>query len=237
MQTSLNLAYGSAMASIGLTIPTIAVASIWLDGPLHLGLEPMQMVLLAISVPVAVLTVVPGRREAAPGRRPPRAAGRLRVPVHQPLNVMKTSSLTALVAILCLLAGCSGEPSSADQSGSDDDPTATASTTSSAEPRADPQPVGGAPEDPEADALDLPATPSAARPGVLARQLEQALATLKAPDATAADLRQAGEFQQLAARLLAHAESASRGPRRRGCRRTPHRSCGRRWPRGGRSTR
>ena len=40
VQTSLNLAYGSAMASIGLTIPAIAVASIWLDGPLALGLEP-----------------------------------------------------------------------------------------------------------------------------------------------------------------------------------------------------
>ena len=37
VQTSLNLAYGSAMASIGLTIPTIAVASIWLDGPLPSG--------------------------------------------------------------------------------------------------------------------------------------------------------------------------------------------------------
>ena len=61
VQTSLNLALGSAMASIGLTIPAIAVASIWLEGPLHLGLEPTQMVLLAISVVVATLTVVPGR--------------------------------------------------------------------------------------------------------------------------------------------------------------------------------
>jgi len=67
VQTSLNLAYGSAMASIGLTIPTIAVASIWLEGPLHLGLEPMQMVLLFISVPVAVLTVVPGRAKPLQG--------------------------------------------------------------------------------------------------------------------------------------------------------------------------
>ncbi len=33
MQTSFNLAFGSAIASIGLTIPAIAVASIWLDGP------------------------------------------------------------------------------------------------------------------------------------------------------------------------------------------------------------
>ena len=49
------------MASIGLTIPTIAVASIWLDGPLRLGLEPTHMVLLALTAVVSVLTVVPGR--------------------------------------------------------------------------------------------------------------------------------------------------------------------------------
>ena len=61
VQTSFNLALGSAMAIIGLTIPTIAVASIWLDGPLELGLGATQMVLLAISVVVSVLTVVPGR--------------------------------------------------------------------------------------------------------------------------------------------------------------------------------
>jgi Ca2+:H+ antiporter len=61
VQTSFNLALGSAMASIGLTIPAIAVASIWLEGPLELGLGATQMVLLAISVVVGVLTVVPGR--------------------------------------------------------------------------------------------------------------------------------------------------------------------------------
>jgi Ca2+:H+ antiporter len=61
VQTSLNLALGSAMASIGLTIPVIAVASIWLEGPLLLGLGGTQMVLLAITVVVGVLTVVPGR--------------------------------------------------------------------------------------------------------------------------------------------------------------------------------
>ncbi|HKG51896.1 MAG TPA: hypothetical protein VKB14_15785 [Actinomycetales bacterium] len=61
VQTSLNLALGSAMASIGLTIPAIAVATIWLDGPLVLGLGATQTVLLALTVVVAVLTVVPGR--------------------------------------------------------------------------------------------------------------------------------------------------------------------------------
>lgn len=61
IQISLNLGYGSAMASIGLTIPTIALASIWLDGPLRLGLGPTQMVLLGLTIVVSVLTVVPGR--------------------------------------------------------------------------------------------------------------------------------------------------------------------------------
>ncbi len=61
IQISLNLAFGSAMASIGLTIPTIAVASIWLPVPLHLGLGPMHIVLLALTCVVTVLTVVPGR--------------------------------------------------------------------------------------------------------------------------------------------------------------------------------
>lgn len=61
IQTSLNLALGSAMASIGLTIPAIAIASIWLEGPLLLGLGPVQMVLLALTVVISVLTVVPGR--------------------------------------------------------------------------------------------------------------------------------------------------------------------------------
>jgi Ca2+:H+ antiporter len=61
LQISLNLGLGSAMASIGLTIPAIAVATIWLDGPLLLGLGPTQMVLLALTVVVSVLTVVPGR--------------------------------------------------------------------------------------------------------------------------------------------------------------------------------
>jgi len=60
-QISLNLGYGSAMASIGLTIPTMAVASIWLPGTLKLGLDPVQLVLLATSAIVSVLTVVPGR--------------------------------------------------------------------------------------------------------------------------------------------------------------------------------
>ena len=61
MQISLNLSYGSAIASIGLTIPVIAVASVWLKGPLLLGLGETHIVLLALTVIISVLTVVPGR--------------------------------------------------------------------------------------------------------------------------------------------------------------------------------
>ncbi|RNL63290.1 ionic transporter y4hA [Nocardioides marmoriginsengisoli] len=67
VQTGLNLAYGSAMASIGLTIPAIAVASIWLDGPLTLGLTQVQIVLLVMTVFVSILTVVPGRSKPLQG--------------------------------------------------------------------------------------------------------------------------------------------------------------------------
>ena len=67
VQTSLNLAYGSAMASIGLTIPVLAVATIWVDTPLHLGLTPTQNVLFAISVVVGILTVVTGRAKPLQG--------------------------------------------------------------------------------------------------------------------------------------------------------------------------
>jgi Ca2+:H+ antiporter len=61
VQVSFNLAYGSAMASIGLTIPVIAFVSRWLSEPLVLGLNPTGTVLLAITAVVGVLTVTPGR--------------------------------------------------------------------------------------------------------------------------------------------------------------------------------
>ncbi|MFF2145587.1 calcium:proton antiporter [Kitasatospora sp. NPDC058190] len=61
VQTSLNLALGSALASIGLTIPAVAIASAWLSGPLVLGLEPAHMVLLTLTVVLGTLTVIPRR--------------------------------------------------------------------------------------------------------------------------------------------------------------------------------
>jgi Ca2+:H+ antiporter len=61
IQTSFNLGFGSAVASIGLTIPAVALASIWLDGSLVLGLSSTQIVLLVLTAVVGALTVLPGR--------------------------------------------------------------------------------------------------------------------------------------------------------------------------------
>jgi len=60
-QTSLNLAYGSALASIGLTIPAIAVISILFSYEVNLGLNSAEIVLLALTFFVSTLTVVSGR--------------------------------------------------------------------------------------------------------------------------------------------------------------------------------
>jgi len=57
----MNLALGSAMASIGLTIPTLAIAVHFIDAPLVLGLGPTQITLAVLTFIVATLTIVPGR--------------------------------------------------------------------------------------------------------------------------------------------------------------------------------
>ena len=51
----------AARVIIALTIPTLAIASIWLSGPLVLGLEPTQIVLLFITMLVVAVTILPGR--------------------------------------------------------------------------------------------------------------------------------------------------------------------------------
>jgi Ca2+:H+ antiporter len=67
LQTSLNLALGSALASIGLTIPAVAVVSIVLQEPLQLGLDPKDQVLLAITLLVGVITLGTGRTTVLQG--------------------------------------------------------------------------------------------------------------------------------------------------------------------------
>lgn len=61
LQTSLNLALGSALASIGLTIPAVSVASYIYDFPLVLGLDILSIILLVISIFIVVLSLIDGR--------------------------------------------------------------------------------------------------------------------------------------------------------------------------------
>jgi Ca2+:H+ antiporter len=61
LQISMNLALGSALASIGLTIPAVAAVSIVLGTPLALGLESKEQVLLALTLLVSVMTLGTGR--------------------------------------------------------------------------------------------------------------------------------------------------------------------------------
>lgn len=67
LQTSLNLALGSALASIGLTIPAVALVAVVIDMPLTLGLGSMQQVFLALTLIVTVLTLGTGRTNVLQG--------------------------------------------------------------------------------------------------------------------------------------------------------------------------
>ncbi len=67
LQTSLNLALGSAMASIGLTIPAVAAVSIAIHWPLVLGINPTETVLLALSLLTAALSLGTGRTTVLQG--------------------------------------------------------------------------------------------------------------------------------------------------------------------------
>jgi Ca2+:H+ antiporter len=67
LQTSLNLALGSALASIGLTIPTVAAVSLVLEQPLELGLGLKDELLLALTLLVGVITLGTGRTTVLQG--------------------------------------------------------------------------------------------------------------------------------------------------------------------------
>jgi Ca2+:H+ antiporter len=61
LQTSLNLALGSALASIGLTIPAVGVLSLYMNTPLVLGIDTKSTVLLMLSLFVTVTALRTGR--------------------------------------------------------------------------------------------------------------------------------------------------------------------------------
>ncbi|MBG1233603.1 calcium:proton antiporter [Aestuariivirga litoralis] len=61
LQTSLNLALGSAIATIGLTIPTLAAYSLWHGDKLSLGISPQSTALLVLTLFISSVTLATGR--------------------------------------------------------------------------------------------------------------------------------------------------------------------------------
>lgn len=67
LQTSMNLAIGSALASIGLTIPVVITMALIMDLPLTLGITPKAMVLLMLTFGISLHTVAYGRSNIMQG--------------------------------------------------------------------------------------------------------------------------------------------------------------------------
>ena len=67
LQTSLNLALGSSLATIGLTIPAVTVVSLAIGVPLSLGLQAGHVVLLVLSLFASTLTLAAGRSTVLQG--------------------------------------------------------------------------------------------------------------------------------------------------------------------------
>lgn len=67
LQASLNLAIGSAIASIGLVIPAVAILAVFMGWPLELGLDGKSMILLTLSLFITALTLRTGNTNLQPG--------------------------------------------------------------------------------------------------------------------------------------------------------------------------
>jgi Ca2+:H+ antiporter len=67
LQNSINLALGSAIASIGLTIPAVAVVSLVLKRQIALGVSTTDMTLLVLTLYIAALTLGTGRTAVPQG--------------------------------------------------------------------------------------------------------------------------------------------------------------------------
>ena len=61
LQTSMNLALGSALATIGLTVPVVVAVCVAFDLPIVLGIEPKDIVLLALTLLVGAIGIGTGR--------------------------------------------------------------------------------------------------------------------------------------------------------------------------------
>jgi len=67
LQKSLNLALGSSLATIGLTIPAVAITNVFLGKELELGLSARDTLLLSLTLFLSLLTFGTGRTNILAG--------------------------------------------------------------------------------------------------------------------------------------------------------------------------
>jgi Ca2+:H+ antiporter len=67
LQSSINLTLGSGVASIGLTVPTVAIVAHYIDQPLQLGISPSNSLLMGLGVLIAIITYGTGRTNVLAG--------------------------------------------------------------------------------------------------------------------------------------------------------------------------
>ena len=67
LQRAVNICFGSAVATIGLIMPAVLVASTMVGLPIELGLEPAEIALLALTLAISIVTFVGTRTNSLQG--------------------------------------------------------------------------------------------------------------------------------------------------------------------------
>jgi Ca2+:H+ antiporter len=67
LQRSVNILLGSALATISLTVPAVLMIGLVIDRAVELGLEPVEMIMLLLTLAVATLTFTGGRTNVLQG--------------------------------------------------------------------------------------------------------------------------------------------------------------------------
>jgi Ca2+:H+ antiporter len=67
MQRGINICLGSALATIGLTIPAVIIVGFMTGLRVQLGLDPMDELLLALTLLISMVTFASGRTNVLQG--------------------------------------------------------------------------------------------------------------------------------------------------------------------------
>jgi Ca2+:H+ antiporter len=67
MQRSVNILLGSALATLALTIPAVVIIGLWQGGSVVLGLDPVEVAMLVLTLLISMLTFASGRTNVLQG--------------------------------------------------------------------------------------------------------------------------------------------------------------------------